>query len=72
MTSEEVPSIKVLLTERTYVSLKGVLVQDGKTLGIFQTGQSNGYESVWWSFEDETNEKSGTSVLLKDDQHWIL
>ena len=29
LTSEEVPSIKVLLTERTYVSLKGVLVQDG-------------------------------------------
>ena len=26
LTSEEGPSIKVLLTERTYVSLKGVLV----------------------------------------------
>ena len=70
LTSEEVAAIKVLLTERTYVSLKGVLVQDGKTLGTFQTGQSNGYGSIWWSFEDGTNRKSGTSVLFKDDQHW--
>ena len=33
LTSEEVPSIKVLLTERTAVSLKGQLLQGSKTLG---------------------------------------
>ena len=70
LTSEEVPSIKVLLTERTAVSLKGELLQGNRTLGMFQTGQSNGYASVWWSFQDQNDEGSGTSVLFKDDQHW--
>ena len=33
LTSEEIPSIKVLLTERTSVSLKGELLQGSKALG---------------------------------------
>ena len=70
LTSEEVPSIQVRLKERTVTSLKGELVQDGKSLGIFQTGQSNGYGTVWWSFEDQHSQQDGTSVLFKDDQHW--
>jgi hypothetical protein len=70
LTSEEVPSIKVLLTERTAVSLKGELLQGSRTLGTFQTGQSNGYGSVWWSFHDHHDKSDGTSVLFKDDQHW--
>ena len=70
LTSEEAPSIKVLLTERTAVSLKGELLQGSKTLGTFQTGQSNGYGSVWWSFHDQHDKSDGTSVLFKDDQHW--
>ena len=70
LTSEEVPSVKVLLTERTAVSLKGELLQGSKTLGTFQTGQSNGYGSVWWSFHDQFGKGDGTSVLFKDDQHW--
>ena len=52
LTSEEVPSIKVLLTERIAISLKGELLQGSKTLGTFQTGQSNGYGSIWWSYDD--------------------
>ena len=70
LTSEEAPTIKVLLTERTAVSLKGELLQDSKTLGTFQTGQSNGYGSVWWSFHDQHDKSDGASVLFKDDQHW--
>ena len=70
LTSEEVPSVKVLLTERTAVSLKGELLQGRKNLGTFQTGQSNGYGSVWWSFHDRYGKGDGTSVLFKDDQHW--
>mgnify|MGYP007000366377 len=60
LTSEEVPSIKILLTERTALSLKGELVQGRETLGIFQTGQSNGYGSVWWSFNDQHDNSDGT------------
>ena len=70
LTSEEAPTIKVLLTERTAVSLKGELLQGSKTLGTFQTGQSNGYGSVWWSFHDQHDKSDGTSVLFKGDQHW--
>ena len=70
LTSEEVPSIKVLLTDRTALSLKGELLQGSRPLGTFQTGQSNGYGSVWWSFHDQHDKSDGTSVLFKDDQHW--
>jgi|TARA_B100001758_G_C18160806_1_gene479044 hypothetical protein len=70
LTSEEVPSIKVLLTERTAVSLKGELLQGSKALGTFQTGQSNGYGSVWWSFHNQHGKGDGTSVLFKGAQHW--
>ena len=70
LTSEEVTTIKVLLTERTAVSLKGELHQASETLGTFQTGQSNGYGSVWWSFHDQHDKSDGPSVLFKGDQHW--
>ena len=70
LTSEEVPSIQVRLTERTVTSLKGKLIQDGKSLGIFQTGQSNGFGTVWWSFEDQYSQQDGSSILFKDDRLW--
>ena len=72
LTSEEVPSIKVRLTERTAYSLDGELFLKGKSLGTFQTGQSNGYGSVWWHFTDGHDKAYGKSVLFKDDQHWNL
>ena len=70
LTSEEVPEIKVRLTERTAVSLRGELLQNGVRLGIFQTGQSKGYGPVWWSFHDAHDAGKGISVLFKDNQHW--
>ena len=70
LTSEEVPEIKVRLTERTAVSLRGELLQNGIPLGIFQTGQSKGYGPVWWSFHDSHDAGKGISVLFKDNQHW--
>ena len=70
LTSEEVPEIKVRLTERTAVSLRGELLQDGARLGTFQTGQSRGYGPVWWSFHDSYDAGKGISVLFKDNQHW--
>ena len=70
LTSEEVPEIKVRLTERTAISLRGELLQNGIHLGIFQTGQSKGYGPVWWSFHDSHDAVKGISVLFKDNQHW--
>ena len=40
LTSEEVPSIKVRLTERTAYCLDGELFLKGKSQGTFQAGQS--------------------------------
>ena len=40
LTSKEVPSIKVRLTEQTAYYLDGELFLKGKSLGSFQTGQS--------------------------------
>ena len=68
--SEEVSDVKVILKERTAVSLKGELIQNGQTLGTFQTGQTKGYVDVWWSFNDQHDSGKGMSVLFKDDQHW--
>ena len=70
LTSEEVPEIKVRLTERTAISLRGELLQNGVHLGTFQTGQAKGYGSVWWSFHDSYDKVKGISVLFKDNQHW--
>lgn len=69
--SEEAPHIKVRLTERTAVSLRGELLQNGIHLGTFQTGQSRGYgPPVWWSFHDSHDAGKGISVLFYDNQHW--
>ena len=70
LTSEEVPGIKVRLSERTAVSLRGELLQNDVHLGTFQTGQSKGYGPVWWSFHDSHDAGKGISVLFKDNQHW--
>ena len=70
LTSEEVPEIKVRLTERTAISLRGELIQKDVHLGTFQTGQSKGYGPVWWSFHDSHDAGKGISVLFKDNQHW--
>ena len=68
--SEEVSDVHVVLKERTAISLRGELIQNGETLGTFQTGQTKGYVSVWWSFNDQHDSGKGTSVLFKDDQPW--
>ena len=70
LTSEEIPTIKIRLIERTPVSLRGELLQNDVSLGTFQTGQSKGYAGVWWSFHDQHDAGEGRSVLFKDDQHW--
>ena len=70
LTSEHDAGIQIRLTERTAFSLKGVLIQQNKRLGTFQTGQSRGHGKVWWSYQDQHDKADGVSVLFKDDQHW--
>ena len=70
LNSEEVPSIQIQLKERTTGALQGILLQKGRNLGTFQTGQSNRYGNVWWSFHDQHDKGDGISVLFRDKQLW--
>ena len=70
ITSEETPSIRVRLTERTPRSLKGELLQNGRGLGIFQSGKPKPGKDPWWSFQHQKNIARGVSVLFQDTEAW--
>lgn len=70
LTSEETSSIKIRLTERTALSLKGELLQDEKVLGVFQSGKPKPGKAPWWSFHHNNSSSRGVSVLFKDTEIW--
>ncbi|KZR85130.1 hypothetical protein MITS9509_02565 [Synechococcus sp. MIT S9509] len=70
LTSEESPSIKIRLTERTTGSLKGELIQNGSTLGDFQSGKPKRGKDPWWSFQKDNNSSKGVSVFFKGTEIW--
>ena len=70
LTSEEAPSIQIRLTERTAHSLKGTLIQNTTSLGVFQTGRPKRGLDPWWSLQDGNNIAKGSSVLFKEDDLW--
>ena len=70
LTSEPSASIKIRLTERTARSLKGVLVQDTRVLGVFQTGKPNPGSDPWWSVQNQHNSARGVSVLFRNTDAW--
>ena len=70
ITSEETPSIRVRLTERTPRSLKGELLQNGRGLGIFQSGKPKPGKDPWWSFQHQKSIARGVSVLFQDTEAW--
>lgn len=70
LTSEESPSIKIRLTERTTGSLKGVLIQNDRALGVFQSGKPKPGKDPWWSFHQDNNSSKGISVFFKDTKVW--
>jgi hypothetical protein len=70
LTSEPSATIKIRLTERTARSLKGVLVQDTKVLGVFQTGKPRPGSDPWWSVQNQHNSSRGVSVLFRNTEAW--
>ena len=70
LTSEESPSIKIRLTERTTGSLKGELIQNDSALGIFQSGKPKPGKDPWWSFQQDKKSSKGISVFFKDTKLW--
>ena len=70
LTSEESSAVKIRLTERTTVSLKGELIQNEKRLGIFQSGKPKRGKDPWWSFQQDNHSSTGISVFFKDTELW--
>lgn len=67
--SADEPSIKIEVTGRTAVSIKGNFIKGKKKLAVFQGGQSNGYGDFWWIINDQYNQSSGTSILFSGNDY---
>ncbi len=68
--SEEVPSITIVLTERTENSLKGKIFSNKQIKGIFYTRRPNNENSASWSFETTNINFNGEIILFKDKEIW--
>jgi len=68
--SEDVPSIKIVLSERRENSLKGKIFKDKKIKGIFYTRKPSKENSASWSFESSNSNFSGEIILFKDKELW--
>tara|TARA_B100000575_G_scaffold251553_1_gene219011 strand:+ start:16 stop:474 length:459 start_codon:yes stop_codon:yes gene_type:complete len=70
LTSENVPSITIVLSERRENSLKGRIFNDKKMKGIFYTRKPNKENSANWSFESANINFNGEIILFKDQEIW--
>ena len=68
--SEDVPSITIVLSERTENSLKGKIYNDKKIKGIFYTRKPNKEKAATWSFESSNINFNGDIILFKDKELW--
>ena len=70
LTSEDVPSITIVLSERRENSLKGKIFNEKKIKGIFYTRKPNKENSASWSFESSNIKFNGEIILFKDKELW--
>tara|TARA_B100000073_G_scaffold103156_1_gene82470 strand:+ start:527 stop:1027 length:501 start_codon:yes stop_codon:yes gene_type:complete len=70
LTSEESSGVRIRLTERTTGSLKGELLQNNRSLGVFQSGKPKRGKDPWWSFQQDNQSSTGISVFFKDAELW--
>ncbi len=68
--SEDVPSITIVLSERTENSLKGKIYKDKKIKGIFYTRKPNKKNPATWGFESYNLNFNGEIILFKDQEIW--
>ena len=68
--SEEVPSISIILNERTSNSLKGFISSKKNIKGNFYTHRPTGEKPTSWSFEIGQTKLRGEAILLKDGKIW--
>ena len=70
LTSEDVPSITIVLSERRENSLKGKIFNNKQLKGIFYTRKPNKENSANWSFESSSINFDGEIILFKDKELW--
>tara|TARA_B100000886_G_scaffold268768_1_gene192842 strand:- start:1367 stop:1789 length:423 start_codon:yes stop_codon:yes gene_type:complete len=68
--SEEVPSISIILKERTSNSLKGSLSWKHNFKNNFYTHRPNRKKATSWSFEIGETKLKGEVIMLKDGKIW--
>ena len=68
--SEEVPSISIILNERTSNSLKGSISSENNIKHNFYTHRPRLDKSTSWSFESGENKFKGEAILLKNEKIW--
>ena len=70
LTSEEVPSISIILNERRSNSLKGSISSKKNLKGNFYTYRPTKEKPTSWSFEKGGTILNGEAILLKDGEIW--
>ena len=70
LTSEDVPSITIVLSQRRENSLKGRIFNDKKIKGTFYTRKPNKENPARWSFESSNIKFNGEILLFKDKELW--
>ena len=68
--SEEVPSISIVLKERTSNALKGSISSKSNFKGNFYTHRPIKDKPTSWSFENGVTKLNGEAILLKDGKIW--
>ena len=70
LSSEEVPSISIVLKERRSNSLKGSISTKKNFKGDFYTHRPIKDKPTSWSFENGETKFSGEAILLKNGKIW--
>ena len=68
--SEEVPSISIILNERTSNSLKGSISSRNNIKYNFYTHRPRREKPTSWSFESGETKFNGEAILLKNGKIW--
>ena len=68
--SEQVPSISIILKERTSNSLKGYISSKKNIKLNFYTHRPRKEKPTSWSFESGETKFNGEAILLKDGKIW--
>ena len=70
LTSEDVPAITIVLSERRQNSLKGKIFNNNQIKGNFYTRRPTKDKPANWSFKSSNLNINGEIILFKDQELW--